>query len=86
MRKYLYSFIALGALLCTSCSTEMPEETISQTRDIPQSIAIDFEADTRLHLENGKTAPTVGDLFYVFNKINHCDTYVYKGNTNNEGK
>ncbi|MBR2116440.1 MAG: hypothetical protein IJ942_05430 [Alistipes sp.] len=86
MRKYLYSFIALGALLCTSCSKEMQEEAISQTREIPQSIAIAFEADTRLHLENGKTAPAVGDLFYVFNKINHCDTYVYKGNTNNEGK
>ena len=86
MRKYLYSFIALGALLCTSCSTEMPEETISQTREIPQSIVVNFESDTRVHLENGKTTPTVGDLFYVFNKINHCDTYIYNGNTNEDGK
>ena len=76
MRKYLYSFIALGALLWTSCSTEMQEEAISHTREIPQSIAIDFEADySRTHLENGKTTPTVGDLFYVFNKINNCDEY-----------
>lgn len=86
MRKYLYSFIALGALLYTSCSTEMPEETISQTREIPQSIVVNFESDTRVHLENGKTTPTVGDLFYVFNKINHCDTYIYNGNTNEDGK
>ena len=86
MRKYLYSFIALGALLYTSCSTEMPEETISQTREIPQSIAIDFEADTRLHLENGKTTPTVGDNFYVFNKRDCADTYTYKGErTENNG-
>lgn len=28
----------------------------------------------------------VGDLFYVFNKINHCDEYKYNGNTNEEGK
>ena len=86
MRKYLYSFIALGALLYTSCSTEMPEETISQTREIPQSIVVNFESDTRVHLEGGKTTPTVGDLFYVFNKINHCDTYIYNGNTNEDGK
>lgn len=72
--------------MCTSCSTEMQEEAISHTREIPQSIAIDFEADTRVHLENGKTTPTVGDLFYVFNKINHCDTYIYNGNTNEDGK
>lgn len=87
MRKYLYSFIALGALLCTSCSTEMQEETISQTREIPQTIAIDFEADySRTHLENGKTTPNIGDKFYVFNKINNCDEYKYNGNTNEEGK
>ncbi|MBQ6583792.1 MAG: hypothetical protein IIX42_01405 [Alistipes sp.] len=87
MRKYLYSFIALGALLCTSCSTEMQEEAISSvTKEIPQSIVVNFESDTRVHLEGGKTTPTVGDLFYVFNKINHCDTYIYNGNTNEDGK
>ena len=72
--------------MCTSCSKEMQEEAISHTREIPQSIVVNFESDTRVHLENGKTTPTVGDLFYVFNKINNCDEYKYNGNTNEEGK
>lgn len=72
--------------MCTSCSTEMQEEAISQTREIPQSIVVNFESDTRVHLENGKTTPTVGDNFYVFNKRNCADTYTYKGErTENNG-
>lgn len=72
--------------MCTSCSTEMQEEAISQTREIPQSIVVNFESDTRVHLENGKTTPTVGDNFYVFNKRDCADTYTYKGErTENNG-
>lgn len=87
MKRNLYNLVALVTLLFASCSTELPESSTVQSRDIPQTIAIDFEAnDTRLHLEDGKTTLNVGDKFYVFNKINHCDTYVYNGNTNDEGK
>ena len=95
MRKYLYSFIALGALLYTSCSTEMPEEAISQTREIPQSIVVNFESDTRVHLENGKTfeieAPeNSASNYYIdamkLNGKNYTRNYITHGDLMKGGK
>ena len=68
-----------------SCSTEVAEQVAGQTRDIPQSIVIDFEEGSRVHLENGKSVLNVGDTFHVFNKINHSDTYTYNGNVDANG-
>lgn len=68
-----------------SCSTEVAEQVVKQTRDIPQSIVIDFEEGSRVHLENGKSVLNVGDTFHVFNKINHSDTYTYNGNVDANG-
>jgi hypothetical protein len=62
-----------------SCSTEVAEHVAGQTRDIPQTIVIDFEEGSRVHLENGKSVLNVGDNFYVFNKRDCADTYTYKG-------
>ena len=68
-----------------SCSTEVAEQVAGQTRDIPQTIVVDFEEGSRVHLENGKSVLNVGDTFHVFNKINHSDTYTYNGNVDANG-
>lgn len=68
-----------------SCSTEVAEQVAGQTRDIPQTIVIDFEEGSRVHLENGKSVLNIGDTFHVFNKINHSDTYTYNGNVDANG-
>lgn len=68
-----------------SCSTEVAEQVAGQTRDIPQTIVVDFEEGSRVHLENGKSVLNIGDTFHVFNKINHSDTYTYNGNVDANG-
>lgn len=68
-----------------SCSTEVAEQVAGQTRDIPQTIVIDFEEGSRVHLENGKTTLDIGDNFFVFNKRNCADTYTYQGNKTDDG-
>ena len=83
MKKLL--FLGLVAAMFASCSTEVAEQVVKQTRDIPQSIVIDFEEGSRVHLENGKSVLNVGDTFHVFNKINHSDTYTYNGNVDANG-
>ena len=83
MKKLL--FFGLVATMFASCSTEVAEQIVEQTRDIPQSITINFEEGSRVHLENGKSTLNVGDTFHVFNKINHSDTYTYNGNTDSNG-
>ena len=83
MKKLL--FFGLVAAMFASCSTEVAEQVAGQTRDIPQSIVIDFEEGSRVHLENGKSVLNIGDTFHVFNKINHSDTYTYNGNVDANG-
>ena len=69
MKKLL--FLGLVAAMFASCSTEVAEQVAGQTRDIPQSIVIDFEEGSRVHLENGKSVLNVGDIFHVFT-ISSC--------------
>ena len=83
MKKLL--FLGLVAAMFASCSTEVAEQVAGQTRDIPQTIVIDFEEGSRVHLENGKSVLNIGDTFHVFNKINHSDTYTYNGNVDANG-
>ena len=83
MKKLL--LFGLVATMFASCSTEVAEQVVKQTRDIPQSITINIEEGSRVYLENGKCSLNRGDIFHVFNKINHSDTYTYNGNTDANG-
>ena len=83
MKKLL--LFGLVATMFASCSTEVAEQAVEQTRDIPQTIVIDFEEGSRVHLENGKTTLDIGDNFFVFNKRNCADTYTYQGNKTDDG-
>ena len=69
MRKF-YLF-ALVAALFAACTTDVTKDVAVE---VPETLTVSFEEDTRIQLMNGKTVWNTGDLVSVFYKrdANDC--------------
>ena len=76
MRKfYLFALVAALFAACTNDTTE------DVAVEVPQTLTVSFEEDTRIQLMNGKTVWNTGDLVSVFYKSDANDCYRFAGNT-----
>ena len=76
MRKfYLFALVAALFAACTNDTTE------DVAVEVPQTLTVSLEEDTRIQLMNGKTVWNTGDLVSVFYKSDANDCYRFAGNT-----
>ena len=76
MRKfYLFALVAALFAACTNDTTE------DVAVEVPQTLTVSFEEDTRIQLMNGKTVWNTGDLVSVFYKSDANDCYKFTGTT-----
>ncbi|MBR2116626.1 MAG: hypothetical protein IJ942_06375, partial [Alistipes sp.] len=71
-------FFAVVAMLFAACTTDVTKDV---TVEVPQTLTVSFEEDTRIQLMNGKTVWNTGDLVSVFYKSDANDCYRFAGNT-----
>ena len=65
-------------MLFAACTTDVTKDV---TVEVPQTLTVSFEEDTRIQLMNGKTVWNTGDLVSVFYKSDANDCYRFAGNT-----
>ena len=61
--KRLFSILAVAVIAFAACTTDVTKDV---TVEVPQTLTVSFEEDTRIQLMNGKTVWTTGDLVSVF--------------------
>ena len=65
-------------MLFAACTTDVTKDVAVE---VPQTLTVSFEEDTRIQLMNGKTVWNTGDLVSVFYKSDANDCYRFAGNT-----
>ena len=76
MRKfYLFALVAALFAACTNDTTE------DVAVEVPQTLTVSFEEDTRIQLMNGKTVWNEGDLVSVFYRSDANQQWKFNGQT-----
>ena len=75
MKKLLF---ALFAMLFAACTTDVTEDVAIE---IPETLDVSFEADSRIQLQNSKTVWTADDLVSVFYRSDANQKWKFQGNT-----
>ena len=76
--KRLFSILAVAVIAFAACTTDVTKDVAVE---VPQTLTVSFEEDTRIQLMNGKTVWNTGDLVSVFYKSDANDCYRFAGNT-----
>ena len=75
MKKLIFAVIVALFAACTTDTTKDIDV------EIPETLTVSFEGDTRIQLMNGKTVWNTGDLVSVFYKSDANDCYKFTGTT-----
>ena len=75
MKKLIFAVIVA---LFAACTTDTTKDIAVE---IPETLTVSFEGDTRIQLMNGKTVWNTGDLVSVFYKSDANDCYKFTGTT-----
>ena len=71
-------FFAVVAILFAACTTDVTKDVAVE---VPQTLTVSFEEDTRIQLMNGKTVWNEGDLVSVFYRSDANQQWKFNGQT-----
>ena len=78
MKRFL--LFALAATMFAACVTDATQDTVVGI-EVPETLTVSFEEDSRIQLQEGKTVWTKGDLVSVFYRSNANQKWQYQGET-----
>ena len=76
--KRLFPILVFVAMLLAACSTDTTQDVAVE---IPDTIEVSFEGNSRIQLSEGKTVWTQNDLVSVFYRSNANQQWKFQGNT-----
>ena len=78
MKRFL--LFALVATIFVACTTDQTQD-IAVRIEVPETLTVSFEENSRIQLQDGKTVWTKGDLVSVFYRSNANSKWQFQGQT-----
>ena len=78
MKRFL--LFALVATIFVACTTDQTQD-IAVRIEVPETLTVSFEENSRIQLQDGKTVWTEGDLVSVFYRSNANQKWQFQGQT-----